>query len=271
VRLLFLGTGAAEAYPALFCECANCEKARSLGGRNLRLRSALLINEDLLLDAGPDLTASAMRYGLRLSRVRILLFTHSHNDHFNPHNLIWRASENRSTPLPLMKVFGPPNIIKILSDFPDLDLADACVSLAAVTPYSTWCERGYCFHSYPARHGKREMGSMFYSVDDGHHHVLYATDTGPWGEEVWRAISKYRFSVVILDETMGNAPSGGGHHNLISFPETYHRFQELGLLVDGALFIAHHISHDNPPHDQLVEILGPEGITVAYDGLEITL
>ena len=52
MRLFFLGTAAAEGYPAIFCQCANCHQARLLGGRNLRHRSALLVNDDLLIDFG---------------------------------------------------------------------------------------------------------------------------------------------------------------------------------------------------------------------------
>jgi len=275
MRLFFLGTGAAEGYPALFCECANCQEARALGGRNLRLRSMLLINEDLLFDAGPDLGAVAMRYGLQLSRVRILLFTHLDDDHFCPSNLMWRASENRLTPLPLLKVFGPPAVIEVLLNppayLPGLDLDDARLSLNSVKPFSMWREDPYCFYSYPAQHGRGEKDALFYSVYDGKHHVLYAVDTGPWAESVWQALAKHKFDVVILDETMGYESSGGGHHNLSSFLEVYRRFRNSGLLREGALFIAHHISHSNPPHDRLVELLEPQGVKVAYDGMCLTL
>ena len=268
LRLLFLGTGAAEGYPALFCRCPNCEQARLLGGHNLRLRSALLVNKDLLIDAGPDLGAAAIRYNVRLSEVRILLFTHMHSDHFYPHNLTWRASECRSTPLPLMKIFAPHSVIEMLSNFPNLDLNDAHLSLVPIGPFTSWEERDYRFQSYPAQH---RGDALFYSIDDGRHCLLYATDTAPWGKDVWQALSRHRFDVVILDETMGYSSGGEGHHNLVSFFETFHKFQRLGLLAKGSLFIAHHISHDNPPHDQLVKILEPKGITVAYDGLEICL
>jgi phosphoribosyl 1,2-cyclic phosphate phosphodiesterase len=50
MKLLFLGTAAAEGFPGLFCNCASCREARALGGKNLRMRSSLLINEDLLID-----------------------------------------------------------------------------------------------------------------------------------------------------------------------------------------------------------------------------
>ena len=36
MNITFLGTAAANAYPEAFCQCANCERARALGGASLR-------------------------------------------------------------------------------------------------------------------------------------------------------------------------------------------------------------------------------------------
>ena len=90
MRLFFLGTAAGEGYPSIFCECDNCREARARGGRNLRLRSALLVNDDLLLDMGPDLVAAAHRYNLRFSTIRTALITHAHGDHFHLPNIEFR-------------------------------------------------------------------------------------------------------------------------------------------------------------------------------------
>jgi phosphoribosyl 1,2-cyclic phosphate phosphodiesterase len=53
--ITFLGTGAANAFREAFCKCQNCAQARMLGGPSLRKRSAALINDDLLIDLGPDI------------------------------------------------------------------------------------------------------------------------------------------------------------------------------------------------------------------------
>ena len=37
----------------MFCRCELCEKARALGGKNIRTRSQALVNDDLLLDLPP--------------------------------------------------------------------------------------------------------------------------------------------------------------------------------------------------------------------------
>ena len=55
VKITFLGTAAAEGYPNPFCRCENCEGARKVGGRALRKRASALIDDQLLIDFGPDL------------------------------------------------------------------------------------------------------------------------------------------------------------------------------------------------------------------------
>ena len=40
LKLQYLGTAAAEAFPGVFCHCETCAKARTLGGKNIRRRSA---------------------------------------------------------------------------------------------------------------------------------------------------------------------------------------------------------------------------------------
>ena len=54
MQITFLGTGAATAVPLPFCSCPTCRAARVQGGKDLRTRSALLINDDLLIDCGAD-------------------------------------------------------------------------------------------------------------------------------------------------------------------------------------------------------------------------
>ena len=50
MKFKFLGTAAAEGFPAIFCRCKACEEARLLRGKNIRTRAQALINNDLLID-----------------------------------------------------------------------------------------------------------------------------------------------------------------------------------------------------------------------------
>src|SRR5215216_4239283 len=61
------------------CDCATC---RSTDPRDARLRPSIAVESDatsILVDAGPDLRAQALRHDIR--RVDAILFTHGHADH----------------------------------------------------------------------------------------------------------------------------------------------------------------------------------------------
>ena len=90
MKMLYMGTAAAEGWPALFCSCPVCEHARRAGGRNLRTRTQALLDNSLLIDFPPDTYCHALRYGLNLGDIHTLLITHSHMDHWFPTDLIHR-------------------------------------------------------------------------------------------------------------------------------------------------------------------------------------
>ena len=48
MKLLYLGTAAAEGIPAAFCSCPVCTNARRQKGRELRSRSQVLLDGELL-------------------------------------------------------------------------------------------------------------------------------------------------------------------------------------------------------------------------------
>ena len=54
MKLTYLGTAAAEGFPAVFCNCKYCAEARKLKGKNIRTRSQGMINDDLLIDLPAD-------------------------------------------------------------------------------------------------------------------------------------------------------------------------------------------------------------------------
>jgi ribonuclease BN (tRNA processing enzyme) len=114
MKILFLGTAAAEGIPSPFCECPTCTHARQAGGRNVHTRTATLINDALLLDCSPDLVAATQRFSVCLSRLETLLVTHVHSDHLLPSNLAWRGPDFRPTPITPLRIFGPRPVTRAL-------------------------------------------------------------------------------------------------------------------------------------------------------------
>jgi phosphoribosyl 1,2-cyclic phosphate phosphodiesterase len=79
MQLRFLGTGTSMGVPVIGCSCAVCT---SSDPHNQRTRTSALLREagqTILIDAGPDFRAQALRAGLH--HVDAVLLTHSHFDH----------------------------------------------------------------------------------------------------------------------------------------------------------------------------------------------
>jgi ribonuclease BN (tRNA processing enzyme) len=104
MKLTYLGTAAAEGWPALFCRCEYCKKALERGGKNLRTRSQAMVNDDLLIDFPADSFSHMQQNGLNFSAVKTLLITHSHMDHFSPTDLHLRSTSLQPPCAPPRKI-----------------------------------------------------------------------------------------------------------------------------------------------------------------------
>ena len=65
MEVLFLGTGASEGIPGVFCDCRICQNARKKGGKEVRLRTSVLIDNLMMIDVSPDLIPSTHKYKLK--------------------------------------------------------------------------------------------------------------------------------------------------------------------------------------------------------------
>ncbi len=271
MHLFFLGTAAAEGFPAIFCDCPNCREARALGGKNLRLRSALLVNEDLLIDFGPDLLASAQKFKKNLARVTTGLVTHAHEDHLYLGNFDMRKPDfTAHLRIPTLRLYGPSDVAALFKEA-GADLTEMRIELHTVHAFDRWQDNDYTFTAYRAYHGVGYLDALFYSIEDGQHAILYATDTGPFPADTWQALAGRSFDAIILEETLGDE-SYSQHLSISSHLEHADRMRSEGMLRPGGRIIAHHMSHTaNPAHEKLEAILNPHGIEVGYDGMEVRL
>ena len=271
MRLFFLGTAAAEGYPGIFCQCNRCKLARELGGKNLRYRSALLVNDDLLIDFGPDLLAAEQRFNLSLWGVTTGLVTHAHEDHFHTAGFGMRADAfTGQLPPPTLNLYGPSDISEILGKtYPDL--AALHIKNQTVHAFDTWKSGSYTFTAFRAFHALEYLEALFYSIEDGEHAFLYATDTGRFSPETRQALTGRTFDVVILEETLGE-DAYEQHLGFQSFLEEVQWMRSAGLIKPGGRVFAHHFSHSgNPTHAELEAFFKPHGVEVAYDGLKIEI
>jgi phosphoribosyl 1,2-cyclic phosphate phosphodiesterase len=93
MEILFLGTGAATANPLPFCRCDMCRAARKSGGKDFRRRSSVLIDNEILIDLGPDTMTAADAFHADISEIGCLIQTHAHSDHFDAGHFVTRIAD----------------------------------------------------------------------------------------------------------------------------------------------------------------------------------
>jgi phosphoribosyl 1,2-cyclic phosphate phosphodiesterase len=82
LRLRILGSSAAWPIPRWGCGCAMCERAREHPEEH-RSRSVLLVNERILVDAGPDIYGQLAELRPHVLRgIETVIITHAHADHY---------------------------------------------------------------------------------------------------------------------------------------------------------------------------------------------
>ncbi len=272
MRLTFLGTGGSEGYPAAFCDCARCTRARALGGRNLRRRSSLLVDDALLLDLGPDVVAALQATGTSLARLSTLLITHLHDDHFLPITLKYRRRNYVTGDLPTLTVLGSPPSLARLQTVP-FSFDEMRLEPGAAQP-GIWLDRPpYRVLPLWANHNAWQgLDPLLYVVEDRAASLLYATDTGPFPEPTWEVLSGLRLDAAVLDTAFWANADADDHLTADGVLGHVRRLRALGVLASEGHAFATHLSHrSQPDHDTVAARLSQGGVEVAYDGLTLDL
>jgi len=284
MKFTFLGTAAANAFPEAFCACANCQSARRQGGPSLRKRSAALINDDLLIDLGPDVMAACQAHGVSLVNVQYCLQTHPHSDHLDPSHFESRSPGFGVVGAPVLNFYASPETLARAAQTFERDIAgfsllapEAATNLNLkihpVEPFVPFMAGPYRVTAFPANHAPG-LGAMLYAVEANGRCIFYGTDTDALPEAHWEALSRLnlRFDLVVLDHTYGRAKLASDHMSAGQVIEHFARLRSQGLLAPNARTFATHIAHDaNPAHPELVELARQDGYEIGYDGLTLEL
>ncbi len=282
MKITFLGTSAATSCPMPFCRCKFCETAKKRKGRDLRKRSSILINKDLLIDFGPDIMSASFMYDVSITDVRYLLQTHSHADHFDPSAFGTRFHGYAVENIPKLELYGSKLTIDKLSQmvkddgyiqdlYNSKEQEELKLKVFPVKHYQTFQVGDYEVTAFPSNHDK-SCDSIIYSIFQKNLSILYGTDTDTLSEDFWLNLHKKKiaFDIVVLDHTYGLNINGGGHLNANKFIKHINRMKKENLLKSNARVFATHISHEgNYNYDEFSEYAKKYNYEVAYDGLKI--
>ena len=273
MKIVFLGTGAAEGMPAVFCSCGVCQYAREHGGRDVRRRASLLIDSTLLIDLTPDILSQTIALNCNLSGLQTVLFTHTHKEHCYP----WELRSLRP-PYALcertgaLAVCGSEETLEIMRDIlgeheeKQLEPFIRKVPLHTFEPVSLG---DYTLTALAARHSD---GAFCYLVERDSKVFLCGNDTGYFPEETWDYLDGVRLNMVSLDCNNIFDVETPNHMNIEDNVTVQRRLFQLGCADANTRFYATHICHSGKMnHRQLDEHMRLYGLQAAYDGLTVEI
>jgi len=272
VNITFLGSAASEGIPFPYCKCTTCEHARKFKGKNVRKRCSYLINDNLLIDIGPDLFTACEQHNVELTKVTSILVTHSHLDHFNVQNLTVREQHfHKNTEIPKVNFVAGPSAMTLLSQS---GVSDNVMNLLRVPilPFETIKVPNYHIKSIKATHLPEIGDAMNYIISDGKNKILLASDTGIYHEEVWKHLANEMIDVVIIEATKGLFPSNDNHLNVKDINNVIEKLYQIKAIKKTANIYATHFGHQHcPPHSELNKILNEYNMHCVYDGLIVNV
>ena len=274
MKIKYLGTGAAEGIPALFCHCRVCENARKQKGKEIRTRAQAMIDGEILFDFGPDTYMHFLQNDLDLAAVGLCLVTHTHGDHFFIDDLRMRCGGFAvyEEEIPPLFVYGSSEVEAFFAREENRDITkDGRVVFQKLAPFEERIYKEYTITALPACHGTAEP--FFYLVRREDRALLYAHDTDVFQEEVWEYLQGLgrKLQLVSMDCTEGIRPMNYvGHMNLERNFAVRDRMLRMGIGDENTVFAASHFSHNG--HISYLQAQNPEirkGMVIAWDGMEL--
>lgn len=273
MRLMFLGTAAAEGVPAVFCNCPTCLRAKARGGKDVRTRSQILIDDDTLFDFPMDTYLHMLKYKLDLSAVKRVLITHSHMDHCYPQEFCMRGGPfAKDMTTERVEVLGNRTVCDIFKNDTAREIrpvVEQGINVTALRPFDDIQSGDMRIVALPASHTKNEECLVYYIERKGVG-VLLLNDTGVLDISVYKRLAQMGANVKVaaLDCTYGAIRHGAGRHmGLYDIVDQTAVMRDAGLIKPDTRIIATHLSHNSDlDHDGISALAAEHGITVAYDG-----
>lgn len=265
MELVVLGSGDTVGVPKIGCKCPTCTVARERGIPDARTRFSVLLRDDeknlnLLVDTSPDMRLQLIREGVE--RVSAVCYTHHHWDHVLGFNDFYRVQAT-------VTVFGLKETVDYVLDkvgFGNL----VKVKRVYIKPFESVKYKSFEFTAFPVHHPHLNDGlniqPVGYLFKLGEARVAITGDTGiNIPEESLRLIRKP--DLLVVDAFISYPKHFLDHHM------TVEEAISLAEQIEARKTILVHLSHANPPHEELQRRVDPsmDRILVGYDTMRIKL
>ena len=257
MRITFLGTGTSHGVPMIGCDCATC---RSTDPRDRRLRPSIYVEADtdpagtkVLVDAGPDLRAQALRENIR--RVDAILFTHSHADHILGLDDVRRFNALMKRPMPCYGDTGALDDVRQTFHYvfnPATPKGGGLPALQLTRVDGPFRVGSLDVQPIPLWHGDRPILGFRFG------RAAYLTDCNRLADEAWPLLTD--LDVVVID-ALREQP----HPTHFSLSEAIEAARRIGARQTFFTHMCHHLGHEATCARL------PPGMSLAYDGLVLEM
>lgn len=252
MKITFLGTGTSHGIPVIGCTCAVCTSDNPKNSRN---RTGVWLREpegpSTVLDVSSEFRVSALRYGL--THLDFVLLTHGHSDHVSGLDDLRVFSQrggkattlysNAATLADIRErfayAFGPAKAYG--GGVPQYELREAA---------GPFREGPWEITPLPVMHGPEPI--LGYRVND----FAFVTDVTVIPEST---LDLMRGLDVLALDCLRRTP----HSTHLSLPQAIEYALRIKARRTYFIHLAHELEHEETEREL------PEGIRVAYDGLEL--
>ena len=259
MELRFLGTGAAD-WPYWPDE----KDAQDLTNR-IRRVSSVLVDDTILIDPAPSAYRTAKLLGVDCTKIRYVLLTHSHDDHFNADTL---ASFRAEAPgLEFLCSAGA---------LPRCPGIDPSLPVRTLHPMDVFRLDRYEVTALPGNHlARMDEITLHYVIRDGERSFFYSMDSGWFTAVEWEWLMHKELDCAVLDCTCGDYLGDfrlGTHNSIPMIRIMEPSMRQNGMLrADGRIILQHLARTLHKPNAEVEADMAKEGYLVAKDGLLVTI
>ncbi len=253
MKVNFLGTGTSQGVPVIGCDCSVC---KSLDFRDKRLRTSIHVEASgvsLVVDTGPDFRMQMLRTGIK--RLDAVLFTHEHKDHtagmddIRPFNFLQKTD---------MPIFARRNVLdQIRREYSYVFSSERYPGVPQIESIeiteAPFRINGLTVTPIPVLHYKLPVFGFRFG------NFSYITDANYIPAE---SLKLMEGTEVLVLNALQNDP----HISHFTLREAIEMSKKIG--AKQTFFT--HMSHRLGRHAEIDAEL-PQGMALAYDGLELTL
>ncbi|MBE6358923.1 MAG: MBL fold metallo-hydrolase [Lentisphaerae bacterium] len=249
MKMLFLGCGAAD------YNWKNYGEAGVLGS------TATLLDDGILLDCGPTVTAAMARFGVEKEQIKAIVNTHNHSDHLNFEEVRKIACDRK------IDFYGSAEACAGLAE---------CCTVHPLTFGDEFTIGGKKFLALPSNHAVENLREeTFNYLITGDKSLLYALDTAWMLTRARLLIGNSHIDAIVWDATMSEPDDWRifEHSDPVMFASIRRVLKQTGNIDDDVKIWFDHRARTLWPADPAEQeaIARREGVMLAHDGESVVI